>query len=145
MDRWIINHFVSKCATPSPNLYMRPTLEPYLRTPQAGGDALFQNGPRPIPDERPAPCHKQIFASLDSKEAALKRLATWTARREGLHIVQRVALTDGALALQKHMQTQLPGFSLVLGNYSACHCERSEAIPWPRLLRRFAPRNDKGG
>jgi len=90
------------------------TIEPYLRTPQAVVDALFQNGPRPIPDERPAPCHKQIFASLDGKEAALKRLATWTARREGPHIVQRVALTDGALALQKHMQTKLPGFSLVL-------------------------------
>jgi len=41
-------------------------------------------------------------------------LAIWTARREGPHIIRRVALTDGVLALQKHMQTNLPGFSLVL-------------------------------
>jgi hypothetical protein len=90
------------------------TIEPYYRTPQAVVDALFKKDPAPVLEVRPSPWHKQLFASLDGKEAALKRLAIWAARREGSHLVHRVALTDGALALQKHMQTQLPGFSLIL-------------------------------
>lgn len=88
------------------------TIEPYLRTPQEVVDALF-NRDRPQ-SERPTPCHKQIFASLDGKDAAIQRLAEWAARREGSHIHDRVALTDGAEPLQKHVLAKLSGFTLVL-------------------------------
>jgi len=88
------------------------TIAPYLRTPQEVLNALFKKG-RPSA-QRPAPRHKQIFASLRGKEPALKRLATWVQRREGAHICQHVALTDGAEALQKQMLACLPGFPLVL-------------------------------
>lgn len=88
------------------------TIDPYLRTPAEVVKALFKKEEPPA--ERPAPRHKQIFASLKGKEQALKRLATWVQRREGEHICQRVALTDGAESLQKQMLACLPGFPLVL-------------------------------
>jgi hypothetical protein len=88
------------------------TIAPYPRTPHDVVDALFKKDKPQA--ERPAPCHKQVFASLDGKEAALKRLADWAARRDGQHIRQRVALTDGAEALQQHMLAKLCGFTLVL-------------------------------
>jgi hypothetical protein len=88
------------------------TIDPYLRTPEEVVKALFKK--EEPSTERPVPCHKQIFASLKGKEQALKRLATWVQRREGEHICQRVALTDGAEPLQKQMVACLPGFPLVL-------------------------------
>ena len=88
------------------------TIDPYLRTPQEVVNALFKKG-EPLA-KRPAPQHKQIFASLKGKEQAIKRLATWVQRREGKHICQRVALTDGAEPLQKQMLACLPEFPLVL-------------------------------
>lgn len=88
------------------------TIEPYFRTPEEVLNALFKKG-QPAA-ERPAPRHKQIFASLKGKQQALKRLASWVQRREGEHICQHVALTDGAEPLQKQMLACLPGFPLVL-------------------------------
>lgn len=88
------------------------TIAPYHRTPQDVVNALFQKGP--ACPKRPRPCHKQIFASLDGKDLALQRLAKWVKRREGQHVRTRVALTDGAEALQRHTQAKLPGFTLVL-------------------------------
>lgn len=88
------------------------TIEPYFRTPEEVVSALFKQS-EPV-GQRPAPRHKQIFASLKGKRQALKRLAAWVQRREGEHICQRVALTDGAEPLQKQMLTCLPGFPLVL-------------------------------
>jgi len=88
------------------------TIAPYHRTPQDVVNALFKKGT--VCPKRPAPCHKQVFASLDGKDLALKRLAEWVKRREGPQVRPRVALTDGAEALQRHMQAKLPGFTLVL-------------------------------
>jgi hypothetical protein len=88
------------------------TIEPYYRTPQDVIHALFKKGDPP-PD-RPAPRHKQVFASLKGKDPAIRRLAAWTARRDGEHIRQRVALTDGAEPLQKQVSAKLSGFTLVL-------------------------------
>ncbi len=90
------------------------TIAPYRRTPQMIVDALFKKNPEAPVVHRPAPCHKQIFASLKGKVTALKRLAEKVALREGRHIRARVALTDGALALQQQMQAHLPNFTLVL-------------------------------
>ena len=88
------------------------TIAPYRRTPHEVVNALFKKAiARP---HRPAPCHKQVFASLDGKDAAFKRLAKWVRRRSGPHIRTRVALTDGAEPLQRHMRAKLPGFTLVL-------------------------------
>ncbi len=88
------------------------TIDPYVRTPQEVVAALFREKP-PLAD-RPAPQHKQVFASLDGKAAALRRLARWAAKRDGPHIQQGVALTDGAAALQDQMQAHLSSFPLVL-------------------------------
>jgi hypothetical protein len=88
------------------------TIEPYFRTPEEVLSALFKKGEPAA--QRPLPQHKQIFASLKGKQQALKRLAAWVRRREGEHIYQRVALTDGAEPLQKQMLACLPGFPLVL-------------------------------
>jgi hypothetical protein len=90
------------------------TIAPYRRTPQMVIDALFKKNPGPPVDDRPTPCHKQIFASLKGKAAALKHLAERVASRERRSIRARVALTDGALALQQQMQKHLPDFTLVL-------------------------------
>jgi hypothetical protein len=88
------------------------TIEPYYRTPQDVVDALFKKDKPPA--ERPTPCHKQVFASLDGKAAAIQRLANWVARREGRHLRDRVALTDGSEPLQKQVLAKLSGFTLVL-------------------------------
>ena len=91
------------------------TIAPYARTPQEVLEALFPApGAATPPPNRPRPQHKQVFATLAGKAAALKRLAQWVAKRDGTHIQQRVALTDGAIALQQQMQAWLPGFTLVL-------------------------------
>jgi hypothetical protein len=88
------------------------TIARYVRTPQEVVAALFREK-SPL-GNRPTPQHKQVFASLDGKAAALRRLARWATKRDGPHIQQRVALTDGAEALQDQMQAHLPGFPLVL-------------------------------
>jgi hypothetical protein len=41
-------------------------------------------------------------------------MAVRASLRDGRHILSRVALTDGAEALQAQMQTQLPHYTLVL-------------------------------
>jgi hypothetical protein len=53
-------------------------------------------------------------ATLDGKAVALGRLAARARRRDGPQIVDRVALTDGAHALQDRMRAALPGHTLVL-------------------------------
>ena len=88
------------------------TIAPYRRTPQDVVNALFKQD-RPVGD-RPTPCHKRIFASLKGKPANLQLLAEWATQRDGPAIQQRVALTDGAEALQDQLQAKLSHFTLVL-------------------------------
>ena len=88
------------------------TIDRYVRTPQDVVNALFRKPA--TADPRPTPRGKRVFARLDGKAAALERLAAWTEQREGSHIRGRVALTEGAPALQEHMRTHLPDFTLVL-------------------------------
>lgn len=91
------------------------TIAPYPRTPAEVIEALFPSeSPTPPPARRPSPQHKRVFATLSGKPAALKRLAQWVAQRDGPQTRQRVALTDGARALQQQMQIWLPTFALVL-------------------------------
>jgi hypothetical protein len=88
------------------------TVAPYVRTAQDVVDVLFKKGEPPA--QRPRPCHKQVFASMKGKECTIQRLVAWTDQREGKHIRERVALTDGSEPLQKQMLEKLPEFSLVL-------------------------------
>ena len=70
-----------------------------------------------VPDERPKrpqPQGKQLRATLSGKDAALTQLAVEARQRDGPHVVDRVALCDGAVSLQRGLQEALPEFSLVL-------------------------------
>ena len=59
------------------------TIAPYRRTPQDVVDALFQISTPDTRPERPRPCHKQVFASLNGKAWALQRLQERVRQREG--------------------------------------------------------------
>jgi hypothetical protein len=90
------------------------TIAPYPRTPEDVAAALLREADRPDPPTRPRPIAKEVRATLDGKDAALTRLAQRAAPRDGAHIRQRVALTDGAEALQQQTRAHLPGYTLVL-------------------------------
>jgi hypothetical protein len=90
------------------------TIAPYGRTPQEVVAALLQDRDRPSEAARPAPVGKELRATLDGKEVALTRLAERARPREGRHIQERVALTDGVEALQKQIATHFPRHTLVL-------------------------------
>jgi hypothetical protein len=64
--------------------------------------------------DRARPVGKELRATLDGKTAALTRLAARAAQYDGPQIEQRVALTDGADALQRALRTALPDTPLVL-------------------------------
>jgi len=90
------------------------TIQPYQRTPEAVAAALLRDPDRPTPGPRPRPVNKELRATLDGKAVAVTRLAARAERREGPQIRDRVALTDGAEALQEKMRAALPGYTLVL-------------------------------
>jgi hypothetical protein len=90
------------------------TIAPYPRTPEDVVAALLHETDPAGSVTRPRPIRKEVRATLDGKEAALGRLAARAAQRTHAAIQHRVALTDGAAALQQQMTTQLPGFTLVL-------------------------------
>ncbi len=90
------------------------TIAPYVRTPREVVAALLQDRDRPSEARRPAPVGKELRATLDGKEVALTCLAARVRQREGPHIQERVALTDGAEALQQQIATHFPRHTLVL-------------------------------
>lgn len=64
--------------------------------------------------ERHQPQHKQLWATLAGKPAALARLAQQVRKRDGAHVRERVVLCDGDPHLQRRLQEVLPDFTLVL-------------------------------
>jgi hypothetical protein len=92
------------------------TIGPNLCTPEAVVASFFhQESTSTSPSQsRSRPQNKHTWATLDGKDAALSRLATQTAKRDGAHTQHRVALTDGCEALQKRVEKYLPDFTLVL-------------------------------
>jgi hypothetical protein len=91
------------------------TIAAQPRTPQAVVDSFFRSQPTAVPStNRCQPQHKHIWATLDGKDAALARLAQQVARREGPHILDRVALCDGCEPLQTRISHQFPDFTLIL-------------------------------
>lgn len=89
-------------------------IAPYPRTPQEVVAALLRESAPPTPAPRPRPVGKEVRATLAGKEAALTRRAQRAAQREPPALQDRVALTDGAAALQAQMTTPLPAYTLVL-------------------------------
>jgi hypothetical protein len=96
------------------------TIEPAERSPAEVAARLLPAAEvpasgRPVkPPTWPRPVNKELRASLDGKTAAVTRLAARADEYDGPGITQRVALTDGADALQRAMLTLLPTYTLVL-------------------------------
>ena len=90
------------------------TIQPYRRTPEAVVAALLREDDRPATASRPRPIAKELRATLDGKAVAMTRLAQRVQQRLGPQIADRVALTDGAPALQDQLRAALPDFPLVL-------------------------------
>jgi hypothetical protein len=90
------------------------TIAPYRRAPQAVVAALLHDPDGPQVSARPAPIEKELHATLEGKTLAMRHLVDRVARRQGPHIQHRVALSDGAEALQQQLVTHLPQHTLVL-------------------------------
>jgi len=95
------------------------TLVPQVRTPTTVVANLFHpkaasDTTAPRTQAPSGPQAKRLWATLDGKDAALERLVQQAAKYEGPHIQHRVALTDGAEALQNRVQAHFPTFTLVL-------------------------------
>lgn len=90
------------------------TIAPYPRSPPEVVGALLQESGGPAPAARPRPEGKELRATLEGKSVAMSRLVQRVAQRDGPSIQQRVALTDGAEALQQQLESHLPEHTLVL-------------------------------
>jgi uncharacterized protein with HEPN domain len=98
------------------------TIQPYQRTPEEVAAALLRETDRPAAAARPRPVGKELRATLEGKAVALARLAARARRRDGPQIVDRVALTDGAHALQDQIRAAMPDYTLVLDSIHAVEC-----------------------
>ena len=94
------------------------TIEPHKRTPEEVVASIFHKDTASDGEKRAAersgPQNKQLWATLDGKDAALERLARQVEKRDGDHIEQRIALADGCEALQTRLLSYNPGFTLIL-------------------------------
>ena len=94
------------------------TVAPYPRTRDDIIQALLAEARAPDASPktpvRPAIHGKQTFGTLAGKTVALEQLSARVAQRQQTSIVHRVALTDGALALQQQTVAAFPGFTLIL-------------------------------
>lgn len=90
------------------------SIAPYVRTPQDLRAALLHEPQRADHPSRPLPVQKETRASLEGKAAALQTLQQRAIQRDGPLIQARVALTDGAESLQKHLQAAFPNHTLIL-------------------------------
>ena len=96
------------------------TIAPAVRTAESVVASLFDTpadeatAGAPEPAERTGPQHKRLWATLAGKDAALTEAAAHVAARDGAHLTDHVALTDGCQALQERVQQQFPAFTLVL-------------------------------
>jgi hypothetical protein len=94
------------------------TIEPNLRTPEEVVASFFHRDETPAPKEGPSkrskPQNKQLWATLQGKDVALERLARQVNKREGPHVKHRIALTDGAEALQVRVLGYCSDFTLIL-------------------------------
>lgn len=91
-------------------------IAPYPRTAEAVVAALLREGGDPAPaSPRPVPVRKEVRATLAGKAVALTRLAARAAQYDDAAAIRhRVALTDGAAALQQQVVAHFPAYTLVL-------------------------------
>lgn len=90
------------------------SIAPYVRSAEEVAAAILHEGEPSRVCQRPRPVGKEPYATLAGKAVACRELAQRAAQREGVQIQHRVALTDGAEALQAQMQAHFPGSTLVL-------------------------------
>jgi hypothetical protein len=89
-------------------------IAPYRRTLEDVVAALLRDPSHTEAPARPVPMGKELRATLDGKEVAMTRLGQRVAQREAPYIQHRVALSDGAEALQQQLLTHFPEHTLVL-------------------------------
>ncbi len=90
-------------------------IAPYPRTPTEVVAALLRERDDQVATPRPAPVRKELRATLAGKATALASLAARAAQYDDPTAIQyRVALTDGAEALQQQVVAQCPDYTLVL-------------------------------
>jgi len=89
------------------------SIAPYLRTPQDVVAALLHEEPAADLPTRPRPVAKEVHATLEGKAVALTRLQDRAAQRMGPQVQARVALTDGAEALQTQLLAHFPEHTTV--------------------------------
>ena len=94
------------------------TVAPYPRTSEDILHALLAASREPEASRqtpvRPPIHGKQTFGTLEGKTVALEQLSSRVAQRQQTSMVHRIALTDGALALQQQTLAAFPDFTLVL-------------------------------
>ena len=81
---------------------------------QARTDVCTQDAAAEATAETLRPQQKQLWATLDGKDAALDRLQDQVRLRQGAHIEAQIALCDGDPALQARIEARFPDFELVL-------------------------------
>jgi len=90
-------------------------IAPYPRAPADVVAALLhERDDRADAAPRPAPARKEVRATLTGKAPALLRLAARATQYDEAGIQHRVALTDGAEALQQQVLAHFPDYTLVL-------------------------------
>ena len=83
----------------------------FIRTPEQIVASYYDK----ISLERPSkPQNKHLWATLDGKNAALRRLAEQVRFRQGSHIQHKIALCDGCKALQTRLAKYFPDFIQIL-------------------------------
>ena len=87
------------------------TIEAFLRTPEQVVASYYDQISLSKP---PKPRNKHLWATLDGKEVALRRLAKQVQARAGGHIQDTLALCDGCQALQTRLSKYFPDFILIL-------------------------------
>jgi hypothetical protein len=91
------------------------TIAPAPRTPEEVIASLLESDKSKTESAaRSGPTNKRLFATLEGKDAALSWTAQHAWQHQGPHIKHRVALTDGAEALQTRVLALFAGFVLVL-------------------------------
>jgi hypothetical protein len=87
------------------------SIERFIRTPKQVIASYYDK----INVSKPSkPQNKHLWATLDGKDAALRRLAEQVQPRLGNHIQHKIALCDGCPALQKRIAKYFPDFVQVL-------------------------------
>lgn len=108
------------------------SIAPHRADPKAIADTLAGKDvdtTRVAPKQpRPEPVAKELRATLAGKAVAFDHLVEAVRKRDGTHFQHRVALTDGAQALQQRVQDQLVGFDLVLDIVHVTDYVRSGAV-----------------